>query len=38
MKPELLSEALEIAISNFEFDGEHEKAQEIRDYLEKEGE
>jgi uncharacterized protein (DUF2164 family) len=33
MKPELLSEALEIAISNFEFDGEHEKAQEIRDYI-----
>jgi uncharacterized protein (DUF2164 family) len=33
MKPELLSEALDIAISNFEFDGEHEKAQEIRDYI-----
>jgi uncharacterized protein (DUF2164 family) len=33
MKPELLNEALEIAISNFEFDGEHEKAQEIRDYI-----
>jgi hypothetical protein len=38
MNKELLAEALEIAISNFEFDGEHEKAQEIRDYLEKEGE
>lgn len=33
MKPETLNEALEIAISNFEFDGEHEKAQEIRDYI-----
>ena len=43
MNKEILIEALEIAISNFDYDNEWDKADEVRDYLdnikkEKEGE
>jgi hypothetical protein len=33
MNNELLIEALEIAVSNFEFDGEMSKAQALRAYI-----
>ena len=41
MDKEILIEALEIAISNFDYDNEWDKADEVRDYLDnikKEGE
>jgi hypothetical protein len=41
MNKEILIEALEIAISNFDYDNEWDKADEVRDYLDnikKEGE
>lgn len=34
MKKGALIEALAIARDNFDFDGEHDKAQAIRDYIE----
>jgi hypothetical protein len=33
MNKEILIEALEIAISNFDYDNEWDKADEVRDYL-----
>ena len=35
MNKEILIEALEIAISNFDYDNEWDKADEVRDYLDK---
>jgi hypothetical protein len=33
MNKDTLKEALEIALNSFEYDGEHAKAEEVRQYL-----
>ena len=38
MDKAILTEALEIAANSFEYDGEHAKAQAVREYLGKAGE